>query len=445
MVDRRWRSLLLAAAIVTLLAVACEAAPTSPLPTATAAPGSTLSPTPPVTAALGSTLSPTPRPALGSNFTGGPPIPESSLTTLEADPDWREALAGLGIDRRIWKTDFRFHTVPYSDIFSGGVPRDGIAPLDEPKFITLQEAADWLAPLEPVVALEINGDSRAYPLQVLTWHEIVNDEVGGVPVAVTFCPLCNSAIAFERTLDGLVYDFGTTGKLRNSDLVMWDRQTQSWWQQLTGEAIVGVLSGNRLGFLPASITSWQDFQAGNPDGKVLSSDTGYSRNYGVNPYAGYDRADLPPFLFRGDLDGRLLPKERVAAITVAGTDIAFPFSVLADQRVVNYHVNGVDLAVFFEPETQSALDTPSFADARQVGAAAVFRPELDGEMLTFRFKDERIEDVGTGSGWNILGVAVDGPLKGERLAKFVHGDHFWFAWAAFKPDSIIYSGSDGAE
>ena len=364
---------------------------------------------------------------------------------MEADPDWREALAGLRIDRRIWKTDFRFHTVPYSDIFSGGVPRDGIAPLDEPKFITLQEAAEWLAPLEPVVVLEINGDSRAYPLQVLTWHEIVNDEVGGVPVAVTFCPLCNSAIAFERTLDGLVYDFGTTGKLRNSDLVMWDRQTQSWWQQLTGEAIVGVLSGNRLGFLPASITSWQDFQAGNPDGKVLSSDTGYSRNYGVNPYAGYDRADLPPFLFRGDLDGRLLPKERVAAVTVAGTDIAFPFSVLADQRVVNYHVNGVDLVVFFEPETQSALDTPSFADARQVGAAAVFRPELDGEMLTFRFKDDRIEDVGTGSAWNILGVAVDGPLKGERLAKFVHGDHFWFAWAAFKPDSIIYSGSDGAE
>ena len=291
---------------------------------------------------------------------------------MEADPDWREALAGLRIDRRIWKTDFRFHTVPYSDIFSGGVPRDGIAPLDEPKFITLQEAADWLAPLEPVVVLEINGDSRAYPLQILTWHEIVNDEVGGVPVAVTFCPLCNSAIAFERTLDGLVYDFGTTGKLRNSDLVMWDRQTQSWWQQLTGEAIVGVLSGNRLGFLPASITSWQDFQAGNPDGKVLSSDTGYSRNYGVNPYAGYDRADLPPFLFRGDLDGRLLPKERVAAVTVAGTDIAFPFSVLADQRVVNYHVNGVDLAVFFEPETQSALDTPSFADARQVGPPPSF-------------------------------------------------------------------------
>ena len=202
MVNRRWRSLLLAAAIVTLLAVACEAAPTSPLPTATAAPGPTLSPTPPVTAAPGPVLSPTPpvtaapgptsfptpRPALGSNFTGGPPIPESSLTTLEADPDWREALAGLRIDRRIWKTDFRFHTVPYSDIFSGGVPRDGIAPLDEPKFITLQEAADWLAPLEPVVALEINGDSRAYPLQILTWHEIVNDEVGGVPVAVTFCP-----------------------------------------------------------------------------------------------------------------------------------------------------------------------------------------------------------------------------------------------------------------
>ena len=147
-------------------------------------------------------------------------------------------------------------------------------------------------------------------------------------MVVTFCPLCNSAIVFDRTLDGVVHDFGVSGNLRNSDLVMWDRQTQSWWQQLTGDAIVGELTGKQLTFLPSPIIAWEDFKAANPEGQVLSRDTGFSRPYGQNPYVGYDRVDNPPFLFRGDLDGRLLPKERVAAVTVGNEDAAFPFSIL---------------------------------------------------------------------------------------------------------------------
>ena len=118
--------------------------------------------------------------------------------------------------------------MPYGEIMSGGPPRDGIRPIDDPKFTTFEDARGWLADQEPVIAFELNRDVRAYPLQVLIWHEIVNDEVGGVPVAATFCPLCNSAIVFDRRLDGVTLDFGTSGKLRNSDLVMWDRQTESW-------------------------------------------------------------------------------------------------------------------------------------------------------------------------------------------------------------------------
>jgi hypothetical protein len=134
--------------------------------------------------------------------------------------------------------------VDFDGIISGGVGRDGIPHLDRPQFETVEEATSMMNYVEPVVTFKINGESRAYPLAILTWHEVVNDVVGGVPVTVTFCPLCNSGLAFERTLEGRVFDFGVSGNLRNSDLVMWDRQTQSWWQQLTGEAIVGELAGH---------------------------------------------------------------------------------------------------------------------------------------------------------------------------------------------------------
>ena len=264
--------------------------------------------------------------------------------------------------------------------------------------------------------------------------------MAGVPVTVTFCPLCNSAIVFDRRLEGVVYDFGTSGNLRNSDLVMWDRQTESWWQQLTGEAIVGELAGKKLTFLPAYMISWSEFKAAHPNGTVLSRDTGFRRNYGTNPYSGYDRADSFPFLFRDDPDGRLPPKERIAAVTIGGVDAAFPFSILEEERVVSYTVNGQELVVWFVPGTQSALDRSAIDQSREVGATGVFDPHLDGRALTFRADGDRIVDNETESVWNILGTATEGPLAGKRLTPIVHANHFWFAWAAFKPDTRVYTG-----
>lgn len=216
--------------------------------------------------------------------------------------------------RRGWKTDFGRHTVPLSEIKPGGPPKDGIPPIDRPHFVTVAEADSFLAPGEPVMTVALNGEARAYPLQILLWHEIVNDTVGGTPVVVTYCPLCNTAIAFRRTLEGEVLDFGTTGNLRHSDLVMYDRQSESWWQQATGEAIVGIHAGKRLQFLPASLLAYRDFKAAHPDGKVLSRDTGYERDYGSNPYADYDTT--APFLYRGPHDGRLPSLERIVGMVV---------------------------------------------------------------------------------------------------------------------------------
>ena len=371
--------------------------------------------------------------------------PEPALASLEEaivepDPDYERALRRAGLSTRGWETDCSRHTVPFDEIRSGGPPRDGIPPIDNPKFTTPEDAADWLADLEPVIAFEENGEAKAYPLQVIIWHEIVNDDVGGVPVAVTFCPLCNSAIVFDRRLDGVVYDFGTSGNLRKSDLVMWDRQTESWWQQFTGEGIVGKLAGRQLTFLPSSLVSFADFREAHPDGQVLSRDTGFARRYGQNPYAGYDRVDNPPFLFAGDLDGRLLPKERIAAVSIDGVDAAFPFSVLEDERAVNYTVNGQDIAVFFTPGTASALDDRSIRESRDVGSTGVFDPNVDGRTLTFRADGDKIVDTETGSAWNVFGQAVKGPLAGTELKPIVHANHFWFAWGAFKPDTKIYQG-----
>jgi hypothetical protein len=339
-----------------------------------------------------------------------------------------------------WNTNWELHTIRYEEILSGGPPRDGIPSIDEPQFINAEVAAEWLAGNEPVIALEIDGDARAYPLQILTWHEIVNDVVGDIPVAVTFCPLCNSAIVFDRRFGDQVVEFGTSGLLRNSDLIMYDRTTESLWQQFTGEGIVGDLAGERLTFLASSIVSFDDFRTANPDGQILSRDTGFNRRYGDNPYVGYDTIGQDPFLFLGITDDRLAAMERVVTISFAEADVAYPLTILSEVGVINDTVAGRDLVVFHEPGTSSALGARSIADGADVGATGVFDPNLEDQKLTFAKDDDTIVDEQTGSIWNIFGEAVTGPLAGKSLTSIVHADHFWFSWAAFRPETIIYTG-----
>jgi hypothetical protein len=372
-------------------------------------------------------------------------VPTDALVQLEAEEGILtvdDRPARLKSVTASWNTNWNRHSIEYSELLSGGPPRDGIPPIDDPSFVSLEEAADWLADNEPVIALEIEGDARAYPLQILIWHEIVNDVVGEVPVSVTFCPLCNAAITFDRRLGDRVYDFGTSGLLRNSDLVMYDRTTESLWQQLTGEAIVGDLTGQRLEFLPSALVSFEDFRTAYTDGVVLSRDTGHRRDYGRNPYSGYDTIGQSPFLYLGDEDPRLPAMERVVTVTLAELDIAYPLSVLSELGVINDRQADQDLVVFHTPGTSSALGASRIAEAADVGATGVFSAELNGQVLTFGRDGEgdqsKIVDEQTGSSWNILGEAIDGPLAGERLSPIIHANHFWFAWAAFKPDTVIY-------
>lgn len=339
-----------------------------------------------------------------------------------------------------FKTDFRKHSVLYSEILSGGPPKDGIPALKDPQFVSVSEADTWLKPAEPVILVEVQGDAKAYPIQILIWHEIANDTVGGEPLVVTFCPLCNTAIAFKRTVNGKVLDFGTTGRLRYSNLIMYDRQTETWWQQATGEAIAGELTGTQLEFYPATIISWQDFKTSFPEGKVLSRETGYLRDYGENPYVGYDDVNNPPFLYEGPpTPNQLPPVARVLTIDLNGEAVAYPYETLEKVGVVNDTVGGDDVVVFWQAGTASPLDSSSTASGRDVGTAAAFSRELDGQTLAFTFTEGKLLDEQTKSEWNVLGQAVAGEFKGKQLAPAVSINHFWFSWAAFKPETRIYA------
>lgn len=344
-----------------------------------------------------------------------------------------------------WATDFSKRSVPLEEIVSGGPPKDGIPAIDDPSFVSAATADRWLEPASPVMVVEQGGETRAYPLAILMYHEIVNDRVGGVPVAATFCPLCNTALVFDRRVEGRTLDFGTTGRLRHSDLVMYDRQTESWWQQASGEAIVGELTGTTLEFLPSNTLSWERARELHPDLEVLSRNTGVARRYGTNPYAGYDRPDGRPMggFFGKDPDPRLPAMERVAAVRL-GDGWAAPFGELEAARVANDEMDGIPFVVFWAPGAASALDAREIDEGRDVGMTAAYRRAVEGRTLTFEPAGDRFRDRETGSEWNLAGRAVSGPLEGARLEPLQHGNHFWFAWAAFEPETSIWNAQEEA-
>ena len=327
-------------------------------------------------------------------------------------------------------------TVDLADIVSL-LPPDAIPSIDAPHFDTVEDAGAWLEPQEPVISFVHAGDARAYPLHILTWHEIVNDVVGGEPVIVTYCPLCNSAIVFARTVQGEVREFGVSGKLRRSDLIMYDRTNESLWQQLSGEAIVGIDAGTLLDFLPAQIVSFEEFGAAYPGGMVLNRDTGAIRPYGENPYVFYDTQSRMVVSVPEFDDARLDAKERVLAVEVNGEAVAFAWQALTEHVVIEAEIGGQPVVAFWQPGAVSALDDVFIVGSRNVGSAGAFIPVLDGERLAFEARDGAIVDIGTGSTWNVLGQAVDGPLAGSQLEAVVSGSHFWFAWSVFKPETRV--------
>lgn len=294
-------------------------------------------------------------------------------------------------------TDFSRTSIRFGEIRSGGVPRDGIPAINDPAY-THVSLITKIAATEPVISVFLGGEKRAYPLRILMWHEIVNDTLGGVPIAVTFCPLCNSAVVFERQVDGRVFDFGTTGKLRNSDLVMYDRQTDSWWQQFVGEAIVGEMTGATLKALPSRVESFSRFKSRAGDGpevSVIVPKEERARNYGMNPYSGYDSARRP-FLYTGAMPDNIAPLARVVAIDGE----AWALDLVRD----NSPIKAGDVVISWESGQNSALDSSRIDKGRDIGNVIVQRRTTAGEL----------EDV-------------------------VHDISFAFAFHAFYPQGTIHT------
>jgi hypothetical protein len=323
------------------------------------------------------------------------------------------------------------HIVPLEQIVSGGPPRDGIPSIDNPKFVSTEEASsNFLQGSDLVIGLQINGDIRAYPLKILVWHEIVNDDVGGTPVAVTYCPLCFTSQVFNRTVDGQVVEFGTSGKLYNSNLVMYDRTSESLWSQAMAKGIVGKHAGKDIERIPFDVAAWNEWKRLHPESKVLSTDTGFGRPYGVDPYGNYYTE--PNILFPiSHKDDRFGPKEIVIGVENGGKHKAYRISDIENERVVNDTIGNKQIAlVSLEPFMVRVFDR-----SIQLGNSSA---EVTALQLEYESSSNLLVDKETGTKWNFDGKAVEGRMKGKSLTRLPLDEGFWFSWVAFHPDTEAY-------
>ena len=320
----------------------------------------------------------------------------------------------------IMETNGQKHLIPLDKIKGGGPPKDGIPSIDNPKFSEVPDS-EFVSDSDVVIGLEINGDARAYPLFILVWHEIVNDRVGDVPVAVTYCPLCYTNQVFERIIDGNEVEFGTSGKLYNSNLLMYDRWTESYWSQGLGLAVTGELTGMQLKTIPFDVITWGDWKKLHPDTLVLTTDTGHLRSYATDPYGDYYTD--PRIIFPIDnQDDRMHPKEIILGFNEDGIYKAYKQNDVELHKVINDDIG----------ETSLMLVSLFSQNSR------AFDRNLNGEVLEFEFIDEKIIDPKTKSEWNYDGVAISGPKEGSKLTRMSIEPGFWFEWVAFHPETEVW-------
>ena len=350
--------------------------------------------------------------ALGISFQGNPvtpstmensqfpAIPSSKLTMMETN----------GVK----------HLIPLDKIKGGGPPKDGIPSIDNPVFASIRDS-NFMSDSDTVIGLEINGQAKAYPLFILVWHEIVNDVVGGTPVSVTYCPLCYTNQVFERVIDGQAVEFGTSGKLYNSNLLMYDRFTESYWSQALGMAVTGELSGYQLNLIPFDVITWGDWKKIHPDTLVLTTDTGHIRSYATDPYGSYYTE--PRIMFPVEhSDDRMNPKEIVVGFNQGDVYKAFKQNEIESNVLINDFVG----------------DTPILLVSLFSENSRAFERVIDGKTLDFEYTDGKILDSQTNSEWNYDGLSISGKHQGKQLQRMPIEPGFWFSWVAFHPETLVF-------
>jgi len=347
-----------------------------------------------------------------------------------------------------WKTDTTQHDVELSE-FMMVLPKGAFPVLNNPKFVGKAVGMQSYFKNEPIIYLKIDGKSKAYPLNVLSSHELVNDTIAGKSILVSYCPLCNSALIFNRKISfkgkDYLLDFGVSGMLRNSNMVIYDKTTESWWQQLLGRAEVGELTGAELDILPTQIISVAEFFNRFPEGQVLSTETGFEKakkSYGFNPYVKYDKPDGLPykhFFKKEDISDKLPAMERVVDVKSEGKYKIYPYSVIAKKGVINDTFKSKNVVLFHQAGTVSVMDEKDIRNSRDIGSVTVFSAELEGKLLVFYKKGANFKDKQTNSLWDITGFCYKGKLKGSQLVIETHSIDFAFSWLKFHPNSEIYS------
>lgn len=342
---------------------------------------------------------------------------------------------------QVWpNTDFKKHSISLSEIDPSGIPKDGIPSISRPRLESIKQARKWVGDNEPVLVVVSDTGARAYPLQILIYHQIVNDTFEGKPIVVTFCPLCHSGLVMSRKVGSKTLTFGSTGLLRNSGLIMFDRQTESWWQQFIGTAIVGEYTGQKLTIdFSSKLISFGQFAERYPKSRVLSRDTGFRRKYGLNPFQGYDSIDNTPMMFNDVTDPRLPPMERVLSLRQNDELKLYPYNIINKKGVINDAVGGTPVVILSGAGYASPLDQTNISKSATVLVVAGYSSQVDDTKLTFTKIDGEVIDDQTKSSWDVFGLAVSGSLKGVQLSRVDVGTHFAFAALAFTPDANVYS------
>ncbi|MCH7967221.1 MAG: DUF3179 domain-containing protein [Thaumarchaeota archaeon] len=320
----------------------------------------------------------------------------------------------------IMETNGIKHLIPLDKIRGGGPPMDGIPSIDNPVFADLQRSY-FMSDSDTVIGLEINGEAKAYPIFILVWHEIVNDTVGGIPVAVTYCPLCYTNQVFERVIDGQEVEFGTSGKLYNSNLLMYDRLTESYWSQALGMAVKGELSGYKLNLVPFDVITWGDWKTLHPDTMVLTTDTGHIRSYATDPYGSYYTE--PRIMFPVEhSDDRLYPKEIIIGFNQDSIYKAYKQNDIESNIIINDLIG----------------ETPVMLISLYSENSRAFERTINGVVLDFVYADNKIFDSQTNSEWNYDGLSIFGEYEGQQLERMPIEPGFWFSWVAFHPGTDLF-------
>ncbi len=300
---------------------------------------------------------------------------------------------------------------------------DCIPSIDDPQFISAEEASSWLKDDDLVLAVEINNQTKAYPFKILTLHEIVNDELAGEPIAATYCPLCRSGFVFSRELGDRTLELGVSGKLYNANLVMYDRNTETYWSQIGGEAIVGPLVPQSLDIITSTITEWGKWTDAHPGTQVLSRETGIydPSSYDRNPYSGYEDSSRVGF-GTGSTDDRLHPKALVYGVSLDGESKAFPEEKIEKENAINDAVGGHPVLMVENQDT---------------GGIEIFSRDINGGTLEFKVENGKLLDS-NGNQWSFDGEALEGENKGSKLERIASHGIYWFAWSEFHPKTGVY-------